>query len=242
MLSNTGLACALKILPYLKPDSVVFIHDFYARTQHYGSLLRYYEEVARVRAVRNQDESQGPIDEPQGLIVLRRAANISFPLTTQHIDDIYDSVDWRIPFGPPLTSVHAYGVYLSTYFDIGKWRRARTPRVLVSLVKKDVFRLVCLYVVGAFLWSVVCGRPNGPVDDASTGDANGNSIAMNSGLHLVCNLAWGSCKNIGWKFQGDVTRDRKACGEPRFIETDGMKAANARRKRTSIANVSRTSV
>ena len=30
------LACALKVLPYLKEDSVVFIHDFYTRADIYG--------------------------------------------------------------------------------------------------------------------------------------------------------------------------------------------------------------
>jgi hypothetical protein len=40
--------CALKVLPFLKPNAAVFIHDFYNRKQ-YHKVFEFYDEVAAVR-------------------------------------------------------------------------------------------------------------------------------------------------------------------------------------------------
>lgn len=62
------VACALRILPQLKPTSLVFFHDFFLRPHHYASVLVYYEEVARVVA---HAPVSGYTDEPMGMLVLR---------------------------------------------------------------------------------------------------------------------------------------------------------------------------
>lgn len=134
------LACALKVLPYLKPDSLVFIHDFFSRTRHYSAVLRYCDEVAHVLAYRNNDPTLGPIDEPQGLIVLRRSKYKTGSLTATETDAIYNSFEWQEPFGPPLTSLYEYSRYTASVTDFSRLRRARTPLALVNLVKRDMIR------------------------------------------------------------------------------------------------------
>lgn len=228
-----GLACALKVLPYLKPDSVVFIHDFYSRTKHYSTVLQYYVEVARVLAFRNRDESQGPIDEPQGLIVLRRAPNITIPLTAAQIDHIYDSIDWRFPFQTPLVSFRAYVTYWLSGVDTGRWKRARTPDSLVRLVYSDVFRIFWLYVIfsfvisggflsayRAFLVAIDCKSSFADFFPISTLQRRRKSDA---------------------RFFNELPRGRKLQVEAKFVETEGMKIAHARRKRSSVSNTSHLS-
>jgi hypothetical protein len=57
--------CAIEVLPYLTPDSRVFIHDFfttkYDRIEYRALLDRQYEVVAK-------------IEEGQSLVVLRPTA------------------------------------------------------------------------------------------------------------------------------------------------------------------------
>lgn len=36
--------CAIEVIPYLKKDAVVFVHDFYPRP-HYHDILDFYEEI-----------------------------------------------------------------------------------------------------------------------------------------------------------------------------------------------------
>lgn len=142
----------MKVLPYLKRDSLVFIHDFFSRVPHYSPLLKYYDEVGRVLAYRNFDLSLGPIDEPQGLIVLRKSEQaINISLTADEIDRIYESTDWHYPFGPPLTSLYGYYQYLLTFLTLSKWKRARSASTLSQLVKKDMWRMLITY----FLFSLV---------------------------------------------------------------------------------------
>lgn len=43
--------CALKLLPYLDPDSVVLIHDFWVRINAYGVVLEYYDVIGYARSV-----------------------------------------------------------------------------------------------------------------------------------------------------------------------------------------------
>lgn len=209
-----GLACALKILPYLKPDSLVFIHDFYSRSKHYSAMLRYYIEVARVLAWRNQDATQGPIDEPQGLVVLRRADNVTGEmahLNASAIDMIYESIQWHEPFGPPLTSMHGYVTYIVSFADFGKWSRARSPRALVYFVRKDMMRVVMLYIIAALVVTAyrrfVAPSPKAKQEELAS------SMAINTGMTSAART-----------------------NEPRFIETEAMKAASARRKRASMSS------
>lgn len=227
------LACALKVLPYLKPDSLVFIHDFFSRTNLYGAVLQYYDEVARVLAVRNDDPTLGPIDEPQGLIVLRRSddRNIT-PPTMEQIDAIYDSIDWRIPFGPPLTTIHGYSVYFASFLDIGRWRRARTPRALVRFVMSDMTRVVIYPIFVLFFIFALRGcfklpktrtNPNMSWMN-SKGTSHATSFSNRTVFKDTGNL------NVG-NTTANSTSPAEGSSTPRYIETEAMKAAIARRKR-----------
>lgn len=145
------MACALKVLPYLHDDSVVFVHDFYARTSHYAGLLSYYDEVGRVLATRNTDPQLGPIDEPQGLVVLRRRTNLTRThLSPSEINDKYDAVDWRIPFGQPLDTLWAWLQELMTWTDLSRWKRARHEVALAAMARQDLtwtFVVIALVVL-----------------------------------------------------------------------------------------------
>lgn len=204
----SGLACALKVLPYLKPDSLVFIHDFYARTKLYSAVLRYYDEVARVLAVRNQDASQGPIDEPQGLIILRRADNLTASnslLKPSEINAIYKSINWREPYGPPLTNLHGYMSYAMSTLDFSTWSRARSPSALVLLVRNDMIRFIAMYVIISIVISAYRRYMRPPSKE---------------------------------KHEAINRRDAALPSEPRFVETEAMKAASARRKKVSASSSS----
>lgn len=184
----------------------MFIHDFYARTKQYGAVLRYYVEVARVLAVRNHDASQGPIDEPQGLIILRRADNLTANnsvLKPHEIDAIYKSINWREPFGPPLTNLHGYISYAMSTLDFGTWSRARSPRALVRLVRNDILRAIAVYAI----------------------------------ISIVI-FAYRRCMTPLVKEKDETINRRNATNssEPRFIETEAMKAASARRKKVSASS------
>lgn len=146
------MACALKVLPHLKHDSLVFIHDFFTRTAHYAGVMDYYVEVARVLAFRNTDPWLGPVDEPQGLVVLRPRANLTLPLSDAQINAAYERIDWRYPFPPPLTSLGAIlNYYLIRPLDTATWARARSPDHLIRLVRSDLLSLALLYGVTRFL-------------------------------------------------------------------------------------------
>lgn len=227
------LACALKVLPYLKPDSLVFIHDFFSRTNLYGAVLQYYDEIARVLAVRNDDPTLGPIDEPQGLIVLRRSddRNIT-PPTTEQIDAIYDSIDWRVPFGPPLTTIHGYSLFFASFLDIGRWRRARTPRALVRFVISDMTRVVIYPVFVVILIFALRGclkLPNNRTyPNFAWMNSKGTSHSTISSSKTVFKDAGNL--NVG-KTVAIATSVLASSTSPRYVETDAMKAASARRKR-----------
>lgn len=221
------LACALKILPYLSNDSLVFIHDFYVRTAQYGSLLAYYTEVARVLAIRNQDPALGPIDQPQGLLVLRKKPEVNISLTPDEIDDIYQHIPWRGEFGPPLTSANAYLRYLISFANFSTWKRARSPAKLVSLVRSDIRRVVCLYIIISIVFSfvrrskpsVLSSRSNTSFPEPSTDHASSTRAPT-----------------------GAPVPDNRPRRQPRYIETDAMRAASARRKRSSLGSSSQLSV
>lgn len=151
------MACALKVLPYLKKDSVVFIHDFYTRIDIYKGVLKYYDEVARVLATtENRDPRMGPIEEPQGLVVLRRKSSIEdldLPLTEDTIHKEYSSIDWRQGAPEPLTSMRAYFNYRFGYkAHLENWERPHNPENLLKLVKGDVLRIAFMYAILALLY------------------------------------------------------------------------------------------
>jgi hypothetical protein len=64
------VACAFRILPQLQKQSILFMHDFFLRPDHYSRVLEVYTEVARVVA-------HGPVvadnsGTPFGLLALRQ--------------------------------------------------------------------------------------------------------------------------------------------------------------------------
>lgn len=219
------LACALKILPFLSNDSLVFIHDFYVRTAQYSPVLAYYTEVARVLATRNQDAALGPIDQPQGLLVLRKKPEINFSLSPDDIDSIYEHIPWRGDFGPPLTSFNAYLRYLVSFGNLSKWKRARSPAKLVSLVRSDLRRIVCLYLVLMFIFSLLRRSKSPALSTRSTFSTPSSGPASSSGTSFVAPVT-----------------DSRPRRQPRYVETDAMRAASARRNRNSLGSSSQLSI
>eukprot|EP00187_Rhodella_violacea_P002394 CAMPEP_0174910860 /NCGR_PEP_ID=MMETSP0167-20121228/74331_1 /TAXON_ID=38298 /ORGANISM="Rhodella maculata, Strain CCMP736" /LENGTH=372 /DNA_ID=CAMNT_0016155241 /DNA_START=10 /DNA_END=1124 /DNA_ORIENTATION=- len=141
------LAAALKVLPYLKPSSLVFLHDFYTRTHLYAAVLEYYEEVARVLAHPNLDKTMGPLEEPQGLIVLRRRASVTddlLPLSDALINSKYDAIDYRDGENPPIDLPSSLRFFIMGHISPYHWKRYRTPSALLDLVHADILRILSL--------------------------------------------------------------------------------------------------
>jgi hypothetical protein len=146
------MACALKALEFMHNESLLFMHDFYTRNMQYAGVLDYFTEVARVLAQPNTDPRMGPIDEPQGLVVLRRKENAPKALTAAQIQAKYDIINWRYPYSRPLTSLAGYwNYYIVLSMDRGTWKRARNAKALVRLVQTDMLRLVFLYIFLALI-------------------------------------------------------------------------------------------
>lgn len=142
------MACALRALEFIKDDGVVMMHDFYTRTMQYGGVLEYYDEVARVLAYDNKDSHYGPVGEPQGLVVLRRKPGAPKRLSASEIQAKYDAVDWRFPYGPPLTTLSGlFDFLILSSVDISRWKKPRNPETLVWFVFLDMCRLLCVYLL-----------------------------------------------------------------------------------------------
>lgn len=215
------MACALKVLSRLKVDSLVFVHDFYARTPHYGGVLEHYEEVARVLATRNVHPDMGPVDEPQGLIVLRpKPASVGLVLSVDQIDAKYSSIDWRFPFAPPLLSVGAYwNYYVVMAFDLSKWKRIRSVEGLLRKVWHDMFVVSVIYAAFCVLSFRVRRLRAARKKGAGAGKREGKMLPRMG--------AWArsaSAPGIGFARSDDDE------SQPRFYETEAMKMARARRK------------
>jgi len=142
------MACALKILPYLKPTSVVFVHDFYTRTHLYGGIMEYYDEIARVLASPNYDPRFGPLEEPQGLVVLKRKTQVtdrSLPIRPSRINAMYDGINYRGDDpSPPLTGTDRAIFKIIGYVDLRNWKRIRTQSQLRDTVHEDVGYIIAL--------------------------------------------------------------------------------------------------
>lgn len=155
------VATALRVLPYLTPSSVVFVHDWGTRSHLYAPILRYYTPVARVAAVAGGDRSAGPVDEPQGLLVLRRSsyvtdAELPLPEAALHAPYHRDGVDYRDGALPPAVTLpeRAWAAAVATACP-AHWPLARSPASLVALVWSDVLRLGVLVVAAAAVRSAV---------------------------------------------------------------------------------------
>lgn len=86
--------CAVKVLPFLKPDSTLFIHDFYNRKQYYD-VFDYYDEVTGVKhtpqtlvQLAPKPKEQQP--HPELLTKVHSAHEISKILGRSH-----DEFEWR---------------------------------------------------------------------------------------------------------------------------------------------------
>lgn len=86
------VACALRILPQLRPTSLVFFHDYFLRPKHYSSVLTYFEEVARIVA---HGPVSGYTDDPMGMLVLRPKKEYieegMSDVPVAHVNAIYDA-------------------------------------------------------------------------------------------------------------------------------------------------------
>jgi hypothetical protein len=56
------LQCAIKLLPYLKPDSVLLMHDFFLRSK-YHAVLEYYDVIGYARSVVALKKKEGLSEE-----------------------------------------------------------------------------------------------------------------------------------------------------------------------------------
>lgn len=93
------VACALRILPHLHDNSLVFFHDFFLRPVHYAHVLPYYEEIARVVA---HAPVTGYTDDPVGLLVLRPKKGFSgnnslADISEGRVHAIYDEYEEKGP-------------------------------------------------------------------------------------------------------------------------------------------------
>ncbi|PXF47938.1 hypothetical protein BWQ96_02324 [Gracilariopsis chorda] len=163
------VACALRILPQLKPSSLVFFHDFFLRPHHYAAVLMFYEEVARVVA---HAPVSGYTDEPMGMLVLRprqeylqRNADVS----VARLNAIYAHYSEQAPTDASTTVDTAYqrGLLKTNqggypYIEMSRLLSRQTTRVrllldlvaipfvvLTYMVLRDVFRKVFLEALSA---------------------------------------------------------------------------------------------
>jgi len=147
------VATALRLLPYLSPSSIVFIHDWGTRSHLYAPVLRYYTPVARVAAVASVDPAAGPVDEPQGLLALRRSAAVTdaaLPLPEAALHAAYHQgeVDYRDGAPPPAVTPSEVGwAWVVAKSCPAHWPLARGAAELVALVWGDVLRLVGIVVI-----------------------------------------------------------------------------------------------
>lgn len=162
------VATALRVLPYLTPSSVVFVHDWGTRSHLYAPILRYYTPVARVAALAGGDRFAGPVDEPQGLLVLRRSPHVSdaelpLPEAALHAPYHRDGVDYRDGALPPAVTLseRAWVAAVTTACP-AHWPLARSASSLVALVWGDVLRLGVMALLAAAVRSAVRrGRAGG---------------------------------------------------------------------------------
>lgn len=169
------MACALRVLPYLKEDGVVFLHDFYARVDLYKEVLKYYVEVARVLAYRNLDTEMGPVDEPQGLVVLRKKEGVGV-VGEAEVHKLYEGNWWRKGFGEPVSGIGGWARYMWGMREMKRWSRVRNVEMLVANVRRDLVRLALVYGVIMFLmrnWGMVVDRQKG-----GRGERKGREVDM----------------------------------------------------------------
>lgn len=162
------VACALRILPQLKEDSLVFFHDFFLRPQHYAAVLPFFHEVARVVAT-------GPVtgytDEPMGMVVLRPRKQYVQGSTVpeSRIEAIYSSYEEETPSAATTGVDIAYGHGLMRtgegafpYYEMARKFSKETARdrvildlialpfiALTYLVLRDIFNKVFLDAIAS---------------------------------------------------------------------------------------------
>lgn len=166
--------------------------------------MQYYTEVSRVLAHRNRNPIQGPIDEPQGLIVLRRKPHIAAPISRQQIDSLYKSIDWRKPFHSPLTHLGSRIMYnIGLFFDWGRWKYAHSPQELLTFVRYDWLVIAVLYGISSFLlrnYRTFATKPDRKHRDPPIATQESKLSAAQPATNI------------------------------RYVETEGMKPSNSRRK------------
>lgn len=177
------VATAMRVLPYLTPSSVVFVHDWGTRSHLYAPILRYYTPVARVAAVAGADRSVGPVDEPQGLLVLRRSPHVSdaelpLPEAALHAPYHRDGVDFRDGALPPAVTLpeRVWAAAVATACP-AHWPLARGASSLVALVWGDVLRLGVAAVVAAAVRSAVRRGQPGAAGRGGGGGIRGTTPA-----------------------------------------------------------------
>lgn len=156
------VACALRILPQLSKNSLVFFHDYFLRPEHYSNVLTYYDEVARVVA-------HGPVtgytDDPMGLLVLKPKSGYAENEVAQHVtvsrlNAIYDRYEETEPTEDSASTDTAFQHLLPStkeggfpYYEMSRDLARSTTQLRLLL---DLVLIPCIavtYLVLRFIFS-----------------------------------------------------------------------------------------
>ena len=160
------LASAITILPYLKPNSIIFFFNFFANLSLYSKVFEYYDEVARVFGYNDPSSSQKHF--PIGLYILKpKPQSVGQTIPRNEIHNLYgnttDSYPMRFIAGEGRWSylnrtsqngidVKAWKQNLVYYFSkqrilldimvlIGVFATSRIINLVYSLFFKEVFEI-----------------------------------------------------------------------------------------------------
>lgn len=155
-----------------------------------------------------------------------------YPVTPAQIHQAYAGGRWREPFGAPIQGLTGHvRYYAGLVGDWGRWKRARNPEDLVELVRHDILRLALAYAIvmfavrnwRAFVDTRAAERAGG--SRAAAGEVSGR--LLDRGVEAV----GGQARAREDASQRVVEKRKKS--EPRYVETEAMKTAQARRKMRS---------
>jgi len=126
-------ACALRILGYLRPSSLVFIHDFFGRIDLYRGVLQYYDEVARIIAYEHR---AGP-EKPKGIVALKRKDIVTddlVPLSEDEIHSVYADQNFSDErYATRTGAFHVLGSTTENGFHLKVWKDEK--KLTISLLR-----------------------------------------------------------------------------------------------------------
>jgi len=166
------MACAIKVLPYLRPNSIVFIHDFFSRPDLYAAVFTYYDEVSRIMSF----AAPVPKHVPQGLIALRMKASVTpdiLPVPDEEIESLYNEYN-SLSEAKKFSRAEQFrliGSSLDSSFDLRSWKDMKKLGLAAVRLAIDLATLGVLVGTAAVGWwvfralfaGVVPAWPAGPM-------------------------------------------------------------------------------